>query len=51
MQKRLAGMKPNWAVRTPITQTTALLMAQITQPCQSFLPRRTAPRMVKTQEM
>src|SRR6266581_4798577 len=30
MQRRLAGTNPNWAVRTPMTQTTALLTAATT---------------------
>ncbi len=49
MQKRLAGMKPNCAVRTAITQIIALLVPATTQPCQSFLPTRMVERIVSTQ--
>src|SRR6266404_6823659 len=50
MQRRLAGTKPNCAVRTPMTQTTALLRAATIQPCQSFLPMRTVANTINTQE-
>ena len=43
-------MNPNWAVRTPIMHTMALLIAATTQPCQSFRPSRIVPSMVRTQE-
>src|SRR5216683_4213491 len=50
MQRRLAGTNPNWAVRTPMTQTTALLIPATTQPCQSFLPMSTVASTVKMQD-
>src|SRR5437879_8840867 len=50
MQRRLAGTNPNCAVWTPMTQTTALLTAATTQPCQSFWPMSKGARTVKMQE-
>jgi len=51
MQKRFAGMNPNCAVRTAMTQTTKLFAPANTQPCQNFLPIRTVDRTVRKHEM
>lgn len=51
MQKRLAGTKPNCAVRTPITQITMLFTAAITQPCHNFFPTKMVETTVKTHEI
>jgi len=48
--KEIGGNEAEWAVRIPITQTTALLSPATTQPCQSFLPMSTVASTVKTQE-
>ena len=41
MQNTFAGIKPNWDVCNPITQTMRLLMPEITRPVHIFLPTRT----------
>jgi hypothetical protein len=51
MQKRFAGMNPNCAVRTPITQTITLLAPATIHPCQNFLPMRMVESIVRTHEM
>jgi len=49
--KEIGGERSRIAlVRIPITQTTALLIPAMTQPCQSFLPISTVARTVKTQD-
>ena len=51
MQKRFAGMKPNCAVRSAMTQTTTLFAPATIQPCQIFLPMRTVEKTVRIQEI
>ncbi len=51
MQNRLAGTKPNWAVRIPMKQGITLLAAATSQPCHIFLPTRTVEAIVNTQDI
>jgi len=51
MQNKLAGMKPNCAVRTPIMQIRTLLIAATTHPVQSLRPTMMVDRIVNRQEM
>jgi len=50
MQNTLAGMKPNCAVLTAMTQTMALLMLARIQPSQQRLPIRMVDTTVRTQD-
>jgi len=50
MQNIFAGMKPNWPVRKPITQTTPLLTAATTHPFQQRFPTSTVEQMVSTHD-
>jgi hypothetical protein len=51
MQIRFAGIKPNWDVRKPITQTIKLLTIDIRSPVHDFRPTRTVANIVRKQEM
>lgn len=43
-------MKPNWAVRTPITQMSTLFTAATASPIHSLRPTRIVESTVKTQD-
>jgi hypothetical protein len=51
MQNRLAGTKPNCAVRIPMKQMMTLLTPATIQPCHNFFPTSTVDITVKTHEM
>jgi hypothetical protein len=50
MQKTFAGMKPNCAVRKPITQTIALLTPAKIQPSQQRFPNKIVETTVSMQD-
>jgi len=50
MQKTLAGMKPNCAVRIPITQMMMLFTPANAQPSQHRRPTKMVDAIVNTQE-
>jgi hypothetical protein len=51
MQNRLAGIKPNCAVRNPMKQRIALFAPAIIHPCHNFLPTISVETIVRAQEM
>jgi hypothetical protein len=51
MQNKLAGTKPNCAVRIPMTQMITLFIAATTHPCHNFLPTSTVEITVKTHDI
>jgi hypothetical protein len=50
MQNRLAGTKPIWAVRQPITPMITLLAAATIQPCHLRRPISTVEATVSKQD-
>lgn len=50
MQKRFAGTKPHWCVRSPIIEMITLLAPATTQPCHMRRPTRTVETTVSRQE-
>ncbi|HTX76787.1 MAG TPA: hypothetical protein VMD29_11325 [Terracidiphilus sp.] len=50
MQKRLAGINPNWSVLNPMTQISTLFTAATSSPIHNLRPTRIVESTVNKQE-